>query len=156
MRKKLLVCCFTLTSIAAASFGHETATPTSAAATPTRTVTPMMATPTRTVTSPIVTPTHTVTPMMGTPTRTRTVTPMTHTGTPTGTPTAGTVTTTVTPMVTMTPAAGGAPTSVDQCKDGGWRTFRNPRFKNQGDCVSFVASQGRAGGNPKRSRTPAP
>lgn len=28
------------------------------------------------------------------------------------------------------------PTSKDQCKNGGWRTF--PQFKNQGDCVSFV------------------
>jgi hypothetical protein len=28
------------------------------------------------------------------------------------------------------------PTSKDQCKDGGWRNY--PRFKNQGDCVSFV------------------
>ena len=28
------------------------------------------------------------------------------------------------------------PTSKDQCKDGGWRNF--PKFKNQGDCVSFV------------------
>jgi YVTN family beta-propeller protein len=30
------------------------------------------------------------------------------------------------------------PTSKDQCKQGGWRTFTNPTFKNQGDCVSFV------------------
>jgi hypothetical protein len=29
------------------------------------------------------------------------------------------------------------PTSKDQCKNGGWRNF--PQFKNQGDCVSFVA-----------------
>jgi hypothetical protein len=33
------------------------------------------------------------------------------------------------------------PTSVDQCKNGGWKTFGV--FKNQGDCVSFVASKGR-------------
>jgi hypothetical protein len=32
------------------------------------------------------------------------------------------------------------PTSKEQCKDGGWRTFGV--FKNQGDCVSFVASKG--------------
>jgi hypothetical protein len=33
------------------------------------------------------------------------------------------------------------PTSKDQCKNGGWTAF--PQFKNQGDCVSFVASGGR-------------
>src|SRR5208337_852488 len=33
----------------------------------------------------------------------------------------------------------GPPTNKDQCKDGGWQTFNFPRkFKNQGDCVSFV------------------
>jgi hypothetical protein len=31
------------------------------------------------------------------------------------------------------------PTSKDQCKNGGWRNF--PGFKNQGDCVSFVATE---------------
>jgi hypothetical protein len=30
------------------------------------------------------------------------------------------------------------PTSRDQCKNGGWRTYGV--FKNQGDCVSFVAT----------------
>lgn len=30
------------------------------------------------------------------------------------------------------------PTGKDQCKNGGWQTFTNPSFKNQGDCVSFV------------------
>jgi hypothetical protein len=34
------------------------------------------------------------------------------------------------------------PTSKDQCKDGGWRNF--PQFKNQGDCVSFVATHGKS------------
>jgi hypothetical protein len=33
------------------------------------------------------------------------------------------------------------PTSKDQCKNGGWRNF--PQFKNQGDCVSFVATHGK-------------
>ena len=37
------------------------------------------------------------------------------------------------------------PTSKDQCKNGGWHTF--PVFKNQGDCVSFVATGGK---NPPR------
>jgi YVTN family beta-propeller protein len=30
------------------------------------------------------------------------------------------------------------PTGIDQCKNGGWKTFTDPAFKNQGDCVSFV------------------
>ena len=29
------------------------------------------------------------------------------------------------------------PTNKDQCKKDGWKTFNNPSFKNQGDCVSF-------------------
>ena len=33
------------------------------------------------------------------------------------------------------------PTSKDQCKKGGWQTFGV--FKNQGDCVSFVATGGK-------------
>ncbi len=33
------------------------------------------------------------------------------------------------------------PTSADQCKNGGWRSFGV--FKNQGDCVSFVATGGK-------------
>jgi Beta-propeller repeat len=33
------------------------------------------------------------------------------------------------------------PTSKDQCKNGGWQTFGV--FKNQGDCVSFVATKGK-------------
>ncbi len=33
------------------------------------------------------------------------------------------------------------PTDKDQCKDGGWQTFGV--FKNQGDCVSFVATGGK-------------
>lgn len=31
----------------------------------------------------------------------------------------------------------GPPTEADPCKNDGWRTFNNPPFKNQGDCVSF-------------------
>jgi hypothetical protein len=35
----------------------------------------------------------------------------------------------------------GPPTSKDDCKKGGWQTFDTPRkFKNQGDCVSYVAN----------------
>jgi signal peptidase len=36
------------------------------------------------------------------------------------------------------------PTSADQCKNGGWATFKNPdgsaMFKNQGQCVAYVNS----------------
>lgn len=35
------------------------------------------------------------------------------------------------------------PTNKDQCKKDGWKTFSSPTFKNQGDCVSFVATNGR-------------
>jgi hypothetical protein len=31
-----------------------------------------------------------------------------------------------------------APASKQQCKKGGWRRFKNPSFKNQGQCVKFV------------------
>jgi YVTN family beta-propeller protein len=37
--------------------------------------------------------------------------------------------------VTVVP---NTPTSKNQCKNGGWRTFTNPTFNNQGGCVSFV------------------
>lgn len=85
--------------------------------------------------SPIVTATATVTP---TPIVSATLTP--------------------TPIVsfTPTPIVGEAPTSLDQCKNDGWRRFTNPRFKNQGDCVSYVASEGRARGNPKGTPTAVP
>ena len=39
----------------------------------------------------------------------------------------------------------GPPTSKDECKDGGWQKFDSPTFKNQGDCVSYVATGGRNG-----------
>lgn len=31
-----------------------------------------------------------------------------------------------------------SPTSVEQCKDDGWKDFTNPPFKNQGDCIQYV------------------
>lgn len=79
--------------------------------------------------------------------------------TATVTPTAlVTATVTPTPSVsfTPTPVVSEAPTSIEQCKNDGWRRFTNPRFKNQGDCVSFVASEGRARGNPKGTPTAVP
>ncbi len=36
------------------------------------------------------------------------------------------------------PPPPSVPTDKDQCKDDGWKTFTDPSFKNQGDCVSFV------------------
>jgi len=33
------------------------------------------------------------------------------------------------------------PTSKDQCRNGGWRSYGE--FRNQGDCVSFVATGGK-------------
>jgi len=41
------------------------------------------------------------------------------------------------------------PKSTEQCEGGGWRVFDNPTFRNQGECVSFVASQGKARANRK-------
>jgi hypothetical protein len=35
-------------------------------------------------------------------------------------------------------APSTTPTAKSQCKNGGWRSFTAPRFKNQGQCVSFV------------------
>lgn len=35
------------------------------------------------------------------------------------------------------------PTNKDQCRNEGWKNFTNPSFKNQGDCVSFVATNGK-------------
>ena len=40
-----------------------------------------------------------------------------------------------------------SPTDKNQCKDGGWKMFSNPVFKNQGDCISYVQSNWRAMGN---------
>ena len=40
----------------------------------------------------------------------------------------------------------GPPLDKDECKNGAWMTFNTPVFRNQGDCVSFVASNGRARG----------
>ena len=46
--------------------------------------------------------------------------------------------------------ATSSPTSKDQCKGGGWRNY--PQFKNQGDCVSFVATRGE---NPPANTPPS-
>ncbi len=49
--------------------------------------------------------------------------------------------------ITASPALVDPPTSKDQCKKSGWMTFNNPSFKNQGDCVSFVATGGKNSAN---------
>ena len=33
------------------------------------------------------------------------------------------------------------PLTKDECKKGGWQTFTDMNFRNQGDCVSYVATQ---------------
>jgi YVTN family beta-propeller protein len=44
--------------------------------------------------------------------------------------------------IALTPTPG-SPATKDECKNGGWRDFGPPagRFKNQGQCVSFVESR---------------
>ncbi len=37
------------------------------------------------------------------------------------------------------PVVTGPPTSKNACKHDGWKSFTNPSFKNQGQCVSYVA-----------------
>ena len=37
------------------------------------------------------------------------------------------------------PVVTGPPTTKSACKHGGWKSFTNPSFKNQGRCVSYVA-----------------
>ena len=39
-----------------------------------------------------------------------------------------------------------APTDRTDCVRGGWTTFTEMQFRNQGQCVSYVASMGRSGG----------
>lgn len=39
----------------------------------------------------------------------------------------------------------GPPADKDLCKKDGWKKFNNPTFKNQGECVSYVQSNEKAG-----------
>jgi hypothetical protein len=50
--------------------------------------------------------------------------------------TVGGVTDTFTSTTVTTPVVPSTPTDKDQCKNDGWKTFANPSFKNQGQCVS--------------------
>jgi hypothetical protein len=45
-----------------------------------------------------------------------------------------------------------APASKQQCKKGGWSKFRNPSFKNQGQCVKFVNHQGSKPGDAGKAK----
>ena len=40
--------------------------------------------------------------------------------------------------ISEVPAPVVSPTSKSACMHGGWKTFTNPSFKNQGQCVSYV------------------
>jgi hypothetical protein len=53
-----------------------------------------------------------------------------------------TTTTTVQPTTTTTTTLG-APSSEEQCKQGGFRSYPALGFRNQGDCVSFVRTHGK-------------
>jgi hypothetical protein len=40
---------------------------------------------------------------------------------------------------TCVPESGqDIPTTHEHCRNGGWRIYTNPSFKNQGDCIRFV------------------
>lgn len=49
------------------------------------------------------------------------------------------------------PTPVSLPTAKEQCYNGGWQTFKV--FKNQGDCVSYVATKGK---NPPTNPVPPP
>jgi len=46
-----------------------------------------------------------------------------------------------TALASFMPPPPPGPTSADQCKHDGWRSYGD-MFKNQGDCVSFVVTNG--------------
>lgn len=50
-----------------------------------------------------------------------------------------------TPIPTATNSPHYVPTTIADCKKGGWRTYYTPegKFKNQGDCVSWLATNGK-------------
>lgn len=71
----------------------------------------------------------------------------------TDTPTGGTIGTagqvTIDNISVNSDVVGGAvqATSMDDCKNGGWMTFQDPVFKNQGQCISYVVSHRGGNGN---------
>jgi hypothetical protein len=50
-------------------------------------------------------------------------------------------------QITASAPLVGPPTTAGQCRKDGWKAFNNPSFKNQGDCVSFVATHGKNSGS---------
>ena len=44
---------------------------------------------------------------------------------------------------TPAPEPPASPSNKDACKNGGWKTFTDPSFKNQGQCVSYANKQDR-------------
>ncbi|MDP3956696.1 MAG: hypothetical protein Q8P97_01745 [bacterium] len=46
---------------------------------------------------------------------------------------------------TIYPVTPTTPQTKDACKNNGWKTFSNPTFKNQGQCVSYLTSNDHAG-----------
>jgi len=53
---------------------------------------------------------------------------------------------------TQVPEVSGGPTKKSQCKHGGWKTFTSPKFKNQGQCVSWFNHQQHKLLHPKHHR----
>jgi hypothetical protein len=48
------------------------------------------------------------------------------------------------------PVVSGTPASKSACKHGAWKSFANPSFKNQGQCVSYVAHHTQHGKSHKK------
>jgi hypothetical protein len=46
--------------------------------------------------------------------------------------------------VTMASSNNSAPTTTALCKNGGWKTFTSPKFKNQGQCIKASHQQAKA------------
>ena len=42
----------------------------------------------------------------------------------------------------LPPPPSEVPVTIDDCKNDGWKNY-NGLFKNQGDCVSFIATNGK-------------
>lgn len=49
-------------------------------------------------------------------------------------------------MITIEGSFTLSPETKEDCKNGGWQQFSDPPFKNQGDCVSYVATRDRPPG----------
>ena len=52
----------------------------------------------------------------------------------------------------LSSADENSPTSKSACKHGGWKSFTNPSFKNQGQCVSYVAHHTQHGKSHKHTK----